>query len=102
MQNSLYVNLSAQVALEKRLNTTANNVANMATAGFSRRGDQVLGAPRPGDKGAVAFVNSGDTFISRASARSPRPIRPSTWRSRAMPGSASAVPPVRSIPATGA
>ena len=39
MQSSLYVALSAQVAMEKRLNTIANNVANMNTGGF--RADEV-------------------------------------------------------------
>ncbi len=67
MQNSLYVNLSAQVALEKRLNTTANNVANMATAGFRAEETKFSALLAQATKGAVAFVNSGDTFISRAS-----------------------------------
>ena len=39
MQNGLYVSLSAQVSLERRLETVANNVANMNTVGF--RGDGV-------------------------------------------------------------
>ena len=39
MQSSLYVALSAQVAMERRLNTIANNVANMNTGGF--RADEV-------------------------------------------------------------
>ncbi|MCD6072487.1 MAG: flagellar basal-body rod protein FlgF, partial [Microvirga sp.] len=34
MQSSLYVSLSAQVAMEKRLSTIANNVANINTGGF--------------------------------------------------------------------
>ena len=34
MQSALYVGLSAQVALEKRLQTIANNVANVNTAAF--------------------------------------------------------------------
>ena len=34
MQDGLYVALSAQVALEKRLTTIADNVANMSTVGF--------------------------------------------------------------------
>ena len=34
MQSALYVGLSAQVALEKRLQTVANNVANISTAAF--------------------------------------------------------------------
>ena len=34
MQSSLYVALSGQVALQKRLDTIANNIANMNTGGF--------------------------------------------------------------------
>src|SRR5258708_5993443 len=34
MQSGIYVGLSAQIALEKRLETIANNVANAGTAGF--------------------------------------------------------------------
>ena len=34
MTSSVYVALSAQVALERRLNTIANNVANMSTPGY--------------------------------------------------------------------
>src|SRR6476469_2482248 len=34
MQSALYVGLSAQVALEKRLQTIAHNVANVNTSGF--------------------------------------------------------------------
>ena len=38
MQNGLYVALSAQVALERRLETIADNVANMNTVGFRGTG----------------------------------------------------------------
>lgn len=65
MQSSLYVALSAQVAMEKRLNTIANNVANMNTGGF--RADEVkfeeilsLAA-----KENVSFASSGQNFVSR-------------------------------------
>ncbi|WP_201829864.1 flagellar basal-body rod protein FlgF [Microvirga zambiensis] len=65
MQSSLYVSLSAQVAMERRLNTIANNVANMNTGGF--RADEVkfeeilsLAA-----KENVSFASSGQNFVSR-------------------------------------
>ncbi|MBA1154713.1 flagellar basal-body rod protein FlgF [Microvirga mediterraneensis] len=65
MQSSLYVALSAQVAMEKRLNTIANNVANMNTGGF--RADEVkfeeilsLAA-----KENVSFASSGHNYVSR-------------------------------------
>ncbi|MGO4526275.1 flagellar basal-body rod protein FlgF [Microvirga sp. 2MCAF35] len=67
MQSSLYVALSAQVAMEKRLNTIANNVANMNTGGF--RADEVkfeeilsLAA-----KENVSFASSGHNYVSRRS-----------------------------------
>ena len=64
MQSSLYVALSAQVAMERRLNTIANNVANMNTGGF--RADEVkfeefLSAAKEN----VSFASSGQNFISR-------------------------------------
>ena len=34
MQNGLYIAASAQVALERRLETIADNIANMNTVGF--------------------------------------------------------------------
>lgn len=65
VQSALYVSLSAQVAMEKRLATIANNVANMTTGGF--RADEVkfeeilsLAA-----KDSVSFASSGQSFISR-------------------------------------
>ncbi|MGO4707440.1 flagellar basal-body rod protein FlgF [Microvirga sp. 2MCAF38] len=65
MQSALYVALSAQVALERRLNTVANNVANVATAGF--RADEVKFATVLSKVGtdAVAYASPGETFISR-------------------------------------
>lgn len=66
MQSSLYVSLSSQIALEKRLTTTANNVANMATAGY--RAEEMTFSELLGrsNRGEVAFVDSGKTTISRA------------------------------------
>ncbi len=64
MQNGLYVALSAQVALEKRLNTIADNVANTSTVGFRATGvkfeDVVSGL---GAK-SVSFTSPGDTYLS--------------------------------------
>jgi len=65
MQSALYVGLSAQVALEKRIETIANNVSNMNTAGF--RADAVkfetmLSRAAASD---VAFSTPGENFILR-------------------------------------
>jgi len=67
MQNQLYVSLSAQVALEKRLTTVATNVANLGTAGY--RAEEVSFSAlvsRAGDQ-SVAFASSGTNYINRQS-----------------------------------
>ena len=64
MQDALYVSLSAQVAMERRLATIADNVANASTIGFRATGvrfeDLVSGS---GDK-AVSFTSTGETYLS--------------------------------------
>ena len=65
MQNGLYVALSAQVALQRRLETIANNVANMNTPGFRANGvsfEQELA--KAGDN-RLAYVSPGADFVSR-------------------------------------
>jgi flagellar basal-body rod protein FlgF len=67
VQDGLYVALSSQIALERRLNTIADNVANASTVGFRATGvrfeDVVSGL---GEK-AVSFASTGDTYLSAAS-----------------------------------
>lgn len=67
MQNSLYVALSSQIALEKRLDTLADNVANANTVGFRATNvkfeDFVYGS---GEKG-IDYVTPGETYLSRES-----------------------------------
>ncbi len=67
MQSNYYVTLSAQVAIEQRLTTIANNVANMNTVGY-RAGEVSFEAllSKKGDT-PVAYVSSGETHISRTS-----------------------------------
>lgn len=64
MQSNIYIALSAQMALQRRLDTLAYNVANTNTVGF--RGDQMsfeeLVSPRGSDP--VSFVSKGETHIS--------------------------------------
>jgi flagellar basal-body rod protein FlgF len=64
MQTSLPVALSAQLAMEKRLNTIADNIANSRTAGF--RATEVKFASYMSNVAAepVAFASEGETFIS--------------------------------------
>lgn len=65
MQSSLYVGLSAQVALQRRLETIAHNVANASTVGF--RAEEVkfesFLSTTPPDP--VAFAVPGGTYLSR-------------------------------------
>jgi len=65
MQSSLYVALSGQVALEKRMQTLARNVANMSTAGY--RADEITfeAVLAQAGRDPVAFASAGETYISR-------------------------------------
>lgn len=65
MQSALYVALSAQVALERRLNTIANNVANVNTGGYRAEEVKFSTVLSQAGKEAVAFSSQGDTYISR-------------------------------------
>lgn len=60
MQTSLYVALSSQIALENRLNTIADNVANSSTIGF--RPTEIRFSSLVGND--TAFVSEGDTYLS--------------------------------------
>jgi flagellar basal-body rod protein FlgF len=67
MQGNLYVGVSAQLALQRRLDTIAHNVANASTAGF--RAEEVRFETLLSRAGAdpVAFAATGPTFLSRRS-----------------------------------
>jgi flagellar basal-body rod protein FlgF len=67
VQDGLYVALSSQVALEKRLNTIADNVANSSTVGFRATGVRFEDVVSGLDDKAVSFVSTGDTYLSTAS-----------------------------------
>ncbi len=65
MQPSLYVSLSGQMAMMRRLDTLAHNVANVTTAGFRAeeiKFDQLIS---PKTDAPTAFVSAGSTYISR-------------------------------------
>jgi flagellar basal-body rod protein FlgF len=67
MQSSFYVSLSGQMALDRRMDTIARNIANMNTAGY--RADGVTFQTQLANAGGnkVAFVSAGADFISRRS-----------------------------------
>ncbi|SMC85043.1 flagellar basal-body rod protein FlgF [Rhizobium sp. RU36D] len=67
MQSGIYVSLSSQMALEKRLTTIADNMANLNTVGF--RGtevkfDEVLSSIHNDLNAKVAFVSQGNDYLS--------------------------------------
>jgi flagellar basal-body rod protein FlgF len=66
MQSSLYVSLSGQMSLLKRLETISHNVANTSTAGFRAeevRFETLLSRVSPDP---IAFASEGKTYLSRA------------------------------------
>lgn len=67
MQNGLYVGLSGQIALERRLTTIANNVANAGTVGYRAeelKFDTMLSMV---SKIPTAYSTAGESFISERS-----------------------------------
>lgn len=66
MQNSLYVALSSQIALEKRLTTIADNVANAGTVGFRATQVKFEDVLTGIDDQSISFVQSGGTYLSEA------------------------------------
>lgn len=63
MQTGLYVSLSSQIALDRRMATLADNVANSTTVGFRAtevKFNEVVSNQKTAD---VAFVTPGDEFI---------------------------------------
>lgn len=65
MQNGLYVALSAQVSLQRRLETIANNVANMNTPGFRATGVSFEAEIAKAGDNNLAYVSPGTDFVSR-------------------------------------
>ena len=65
MENGIYVALSSQVALERRLETIADNIANMNTVGYRATGVSFeLEMVRAGDT-AMNYVSPGSDYIAR-------------------------------------
>jgi len=68
MQSITYVTLSAQIALQKELETVANNVANSDTAGFKADRpvfESYLDPLQTPGGGGVAFVQDAASYIDR-------------------------------------
>ncbi|WP_310620281.1 flagellar basal-body rod protein FlgF [Flexibacterium corallicola] len=65
MESGLYVSLSAQLSLERRIDTVARNVANMNTAGYKADAVKFSTILSKAGSDPVAFASTGDTYISR-------------------------------------
>ena len=65
MQSGLYVALSAQVSLQKRMETLANNLANASTVGFRGEHTKFESVMSNAASESVAFSSTGDTYIKR-------------------------------------
>lgn len=66
MQAGLYVAVSSQVALERRLDTIADNVANASTVGFRATGVKFEDVVTGLGQNAMSFVSPGSTYLSTA------------------------------------
>lgn len=64
MQDGLYVVLSAQIAMEKRLTTIADNVANLSTVGYRATEVKFEDVVSGVGENAMSFASPGDTYLS--------------------------------------
>lgn len=67
MQDGLYVALSAQMALQKRLDTIADNVANAGTVGFRATSVSFSDVMSGLGDDAVDFASAGENYIPNES-----------------------------------
>ncbi len=63
MDTGLYVALSSQVALEKRLDTIADNMANAGTVGFRATGVRFADLVKGVGEDAVSFSSTGENYL---------------------------------------
>jgi flagellar basal-body rod protein FlgF len=64
MQSNIYVGLSAQLALQRRLDTVANNVANASSAGFRAEVMSFEEVLSKSGQTAVSYVSRGRSYLS--------------------------------------
>lgn len=67
MQSGIYVSISSQMALERRLTTIADNMANVNTVGFRSTNvkfDEILSNTQNEMNAKVAFVSQGNDYLS--------------------------------------
>lgn len=66
MRNDFYVGISGQLALSRRLETIAHNVANAETIGFRAEEVRFSTALSEAEGGSVSFAKMGGTHLSRS------------------------------------
>lgn len=65
MNSAMHVALSAQVALQDRLDTIAQNVANIGTAGYRAEAIKFAAALEEAGQNATAFVSTEERYVTR-------------------------------------
>ncbi len=65
MQSPIYVALSGQIALERRMETIARNVANMSTVGYRADAVKFETILSAAGRERTAFATAGENYISR-------------------------------------
>jgi flagellar basal-body rod protein FlgF len=76
MRGNLYVSLSAQVALDKRLETIAANMANVNTAGYRAQGVAFSSVLSKAGERPASFVTTGNDYIDRSQGSATRTDNP--------------------------
>ena len=66
MRGNLYVSLSAEVALDKRLDTIATNLANVNTGGYRAQGVSFASVLSKTGERPATFVSTGSEYVTRA------------------------------------
>ena len=66
MRGNLYVEMSGEIALEKRMDTVATNIANVNTGGYRAQGVAFSSVLSKVGERPASFVSTGSEYISRA------------------------------------
>lgn len=66
MQSAFYVSLSAQMSVDKRMETIANNIANAGTVGYRANGVSFETVLSKTNSNPTAYVSAGKDFIARS------------------------------------
>ena len=76
MRGNLYVSMSAQIALEKRLETVSANMANVNTTGYRAEGVSFSSVLSKAGEKPASFVTTGTEYITRSQGGTERTDNP--------------------------